>query len=216
MEFSELVKARHSVRLFRPDPVPAEVLRSIVRDAQRAPSTVNAQDWRVWIAVGGALEAIRSEYQARTSRNEPRRPDFPPTSGAGWSAAARARQKAFSASRTAAGLNAVKMASQAQLFHAPAVAYITIPDPANLWAVLDAGGFEAMFLLSAANHGLGAVPAYNLVTWPGPVKSVLGIPESEKLAIGIALGYEEDCPLNRFRSSRAPLEDFLVIRDEAA
>lgn len=213
MEFQELVRARHSVRLFRNDPIPEETLRAIVRDAQRAPSTVDAQEWKVWIAAGETLEAIRRECAALFDAKAPAGADLKPAAGSGWSEAARARMAAFSGARTAAGLDAAKLASQSRLFHAPAVAYLTIPDAGNPWAILDLGGFEVSFLLAAADRGLGAVPAYNLVKYPEPVKRLLGIPDTERLAIGIALGLEEDCPLNRFRSGRAPLEDFLVIRD---
>ena len=211
MEFSEVLASRHSVRFFEDRPLSEETLRGIVLDAQRAPSTVNAQEWRVWIATGSPLEAIRAEYASLNARKAAASADLQCAPGCGWSEAARSRQKAFSASRTAAGLDAVKLESQSQLFHAPAVAYLTIPKPVNPWAVLDLGGFEMAMLLAAASRGIGSIPAYNLVKHPEPVKKALGIPDSEALVIGVALGYEKDCPLNRFRSGRAPLDDFLKI-----
>lgn len=212
MEFKDVLAARHSVRRFLPDPVPEETLRDIVRDAQRAPSTVNAQEWRVWIATGETLEAIRSEYAALNAKAAPALADLQDLAKTGWSPAAKARQKAFAGARTAAGLDGEKLESQSRLFHAPAVAYLTVPAPANPWAVLDLGGFEMSMLLAAASRGIGSIPAYNLIKYPGPVKRLMGIPETEALVIGIGLGYEAECPLNRFRSTRAPLEDFLVIK----
>jgi nitroreductase len=50
MEFAELVEKRVSVRQFRPDPVPPEHVREMVRLAGLAPSPNNQQPWR-FIAV---------------------------------------------------------------------------------------------------------------------------------------------------------------------
>lgn len=41
--FRDVVRARHSVRSFPPDPVPEAVLRSVLEDAQRSPSKRNTQ-----------------------------------------------------------------------------------------------------------------------------------------------------------------------------
>jgi nitroreductase len=50
MEFAEVVEKRVSVRQFRPDPVPPEHVREMVRLASLAPSPNNQQPWR-FIAV---------------------------------------------------------------------------------------------------------------------------------------------------------------------
>ncbi len=50
MEFAELVEKRVSVRQFKPDPVPPEHVREMVRLAGLAPSPNNQQPWR-FIAV---------------------------------------------------------------------------------------------------------------------------------------------------------------------
>jgi nitroreductase len=50
MEFAELAEKRVSVRQFRPDPVPPEHVREMVRLAALAPSPNNQQPWR-FIAV---------------------------------------------------------------------------------------------------------------------------------------------------------------------
>lgn len=46
MEFAELVEKRVSVRQFKPDPVPPEHVREMVRLAGLAPSPNNQQPWR--------------------------------------------------------------------------------------------------------------------------------------------------------------------------
>jgi nitroreductase len=45
MEFSEVVGTRRSVRAYKPDPVPDEVLRRVLDGARMAPSANNLQPW---------------------------------------------------------------------------------------------------------------------------------------------------------------------------
>ncbi len=45
MEFLELVRRRQSVREYKPDPVPVEVLDRCFEAARRAPSACNSQPW---------------------------------------------------------------------------------------------------------------------------------------------------------------------------
>lgn len=45
MEFLDVIRARRSVRRFRPDPVPDEVLHSILDAGRLAPSPGNCQTW---------------------------------------------------------------------------------------------------------------------------------------------------------------------------
>ena len=59
MEFSQVVANRHSVRDFTDQPVSREDLVDIVRTAQKAPSWVNSQPWRVYAATGRTLRRSR-------------------------------------------------------------------------------------------------------------------------------------------------------------
>jgi len=45
MTFLELARARRSVRRFRPDPIPAAMVKQLVEAAAEAPSACNSQPW---------------------------------------------------------------------------------------------------------------------------------------------------------------------------
>ena len=62
--FSDLATARHSVRDFRPDPVPSQVLDAILDDARQAPSWSNTRPFMVALATGERAERLRSAYIA--------------------------------------------------------------------------------------------------------------------------------------------------------
>lgn len=46
VDFIELIKSRRSVRRFRPDPVPDELVRKLLEAGHWAPSANNSQPWR--------------------------------------------------------------------------------------------------------------------------------------------------------------------------
>ncbi len=46
MDFNEVVQLRHSVRSYRPDPLPPEILQQMLEAARIAPSAQNRQPWR--------------------------------------------------------------------------------------------------------------------------------------------------------------------------
>ncbi len=209
MNFAETLAARHSVRVFDPRPVDEAVLVDIIRDAQWSPSCQNTQPWKVWLSTGASLEAIRERYRRLHLEGAPAVRDFP--GGMEWSADCLENIRALGARRVAAGLLEAKEDSQSLLFHAPAVAYLTIPRLDNFWTGYDLGAFQQTLLLAAASRGIGSVPAWNLVKYPDVLREILGIPEDRMLVIGIALGYEADHPLNRLRSDRVPFESKLVV-----
>ncbi|MEM3466786.1 MAG: nitroreductase family protein, partial [Candidatus Jordarchaeales archaeon] len=46
MDFYEVVRTRRSIRSYKPDPVPDEVLKRVLDAARIAPSGSNRQPWR--------------------------------------------------------------------------------------------------------------------------------------------------------------------------
>ncbi len=58
MELSEVIKGRRSVRRFKPEPIPRDVIENILELAQGAPSAMNQQDWRFIVVTGVKKEAL--------------------------------------------------------------------------------------------------------------------------------------------------------------
>lgn len=58
MEVSEAIRGRRSIRRFKTDPVPKEVLEKILDLAQWAPSAMNGQDWRFIVVRGPGKEKL--------------------------------------------------------------------------------------------------------------------------------------------------------------
>ena len=56
--FAELVRTRRSVRDFRPDPIPEELLERVLADATWAPSWSNTQPYFVAVASGAQRDQL--------------------------------------------------------------------------------------------------------------------------------------------------------------
>ena len=99
---------------------------------------------------------------------------------------------------------------QTRLYDAPAICYLTIPKDSNQWSDYDLGAFGQTLMLAARGMGIDSMPAYEIVKFPESVKQIMNIPDSEWLAMGIALGYADMATrVNEYRAPRVPLDCLL-------
>ena len=59
MNFSDLIKARKSIRGFQNKAVPQALIDDIIEVAKWAPSSMNTQPWHVHVVTGEPLDRIR-------------------------------------------------------------------------------------------------------------------------------------------------------------
>ena len=71
-----LLQDRFSCRGYRPDPVPRDVIESIVTVAGRAPSWCNAQPWQVIVADTAETDRFRTALWDAATSGAPQ-PDLP-------------------------------------------------------------------------------------------------------------------------------------------
>jgi len=77
MDVIEAINSRKSVRSFKPDPVPREVLRTIIEAALRAPSWGNTQPWEFAVLGGEVMNKVRAAIVDKISSGEKPNPDLP-------------------------------------------------------------------------------------------------------------------------------------------
>ena len=77
MELEAAVRGRRSIRKFRPDPIPRNVLEDLLETARWAPSWGNTQPWEIYMITGEPLEAFRKANVAGMGNGEPLRNDVP-------------------------------------------------------------------------------------------------------------------------------------------
>jgi len=213
MDVYEALSARRSVRGFRSDPVPPEVLRRIFEAAQRSPSWCNIQPWRVWVTSGESTARLTAALTAAASASMPS-PDFPWPGE--YPAPYDVRRKecgvalygAMGVARDdRAGRQAAWMRNYVA-FDAPHVAIVAVDRRFGIYAALDIGCWLESVLLTATAEGVATCPQAALASYPAPLREQLAIPDELGILFGIALGYEDPAvPANACVTDRQPLED---------
>ncbi len=213
--FAGIVGRRRSIRAFRPEPAPRELLESVFSVALRAPSNCNTQPWQAHVASGQKLETLRERLPAEFAEGRLSM-DFP-YDGA-YQGVYRQRQLgAAQALYEACGIErSDKPARHAQFmrnfsfFDAPHVAFLFLPEPFGLREACDLGMYAQSLMLSMVAHGLGCCPQTALSMQCDTVREVLEVDSSNRLLFGISFGYaREDAPANQVRTERGALRDIV-------
>jgi len=218
MEVADAISQRKSIRAFKPDAVPQEILKEIVELALRAPSWANTQPWELAIVGGSKLEEIRRAYteKAQDLPNPdlafPR--EFPEPFDTRRRAVGRKLFEIMGISREDREKRRWWYMQGLALYGAPSVIYIYIDrsfylqgDTLNVWPIFDCGLIAENIMLLATKFGLGTIPAIQAVMYPDVLREILAIPDSKLMVLGIAIGYPNwDDPVNQFHSEREPLD----------
>jgi nitroreductase len=213
LSFVETVQTRRSIRAFSSTPLSGEVIRSVLGDAQRAPSNCNTQPWIVHIASGDAIEALSRALHAASAGGR-LSPDF------SWDESAftgvygdrrRTQGKLYyenlGVTRDDTEERRRASAANFSFFGAPHVAFLFMPVVGDCVRVAgDIGMYAQTFLLALAARGLGGVPQTVLGLYADTVRECLGIEANQKLLFGVSFGYlDVAAPANRLRMDRDEL-----------
>lgn len=217
--FDSLVRARHSVRGYRPDPVAPECIEQAVSTALCAPSNCNVQPWALHLVSGEALRTLGRAMIAAAQSGQPR-PDV--AMDTAYRATFRERQiDAAKALYGAMGIARDDMAGRQaaflrnlDAFGAPHAAFVFLPKAFGIREAADLGGFVQTFLLALTVQGLGSCAQGALSLYPDVIRQHLGLTEGPQLMCGIAFGHEDrDHPANAARTDRAGLDQMLTRHD---
>jgi nitroreductase len=214
MDFQKLVSQRHSTRSFSDKTVDLSLIKTIIEEAQTTASWVNSQPWKVYVATGQTLEKIKEDHLSLIEAGKKSAPIFPVLSRVGWQADQQDNMANWSEALEHSQLDQVEFWQlNRQLFKAPAILYFGLPKDSPDWSILDMGAFVQTATLSANNQGLGTMVAYEFVKFPVELASALEVDPNYDIVIGMAIGYEDDNPINAFRAKRRILDEVLVVKE---
>jgi nitroreductase len=216
MGLRESIEQRKSIRAFRPEPVPRKVMQEIMEKALRAPSWGNTQPWRVTGVGGKILESIVEDYLKKAAANDPPCPDiefpqaWPDSLSRRYKENGRMLFKVLGIGREDREKRDHHRLSMFRLFGAPQAIYLHQERTLSLYSIFDAGLLAQNITLLAAEMGIGTCFLAVSVLYPDVIRKYTGIPDSDRILIGLAVGYpDEDAPINQFRSEREPVETFV-------
>ena len=216
MNAIECITGRQSIRAFRPDPVPRELLLEVIDCARWAPSYKNTQPWEVAILSGDKKAALSELLLKKLENREPITPDLETPKS--WPEAEQKRINHLIQSRqeaTGIDLSAPKNVLRSKkanfrFYNAPHGIFLFQDKALTEWSLFDLGLFAQNLMLSAHAKGLGSVPQAFLTDYAKEVKEFLGLPESKRLVLGISIGYpDSEAPANALRSDRSDASELI-------
>lgn len=211
--FSDLVEQRRSVRGFKPDPVPRDIIEQVFNSAQRAPSNCNTQPWNVVIVSGAKCDELREKFTNAFTQGQIVM-DFPYDGQ--YQGVYRDRQydaanQLYSAQNIAREDKAKRNEAFMRnftFFDAPHVAFFFLPEPFGLREAADLGMYAQTVMLSLVAHSLASCPQTALSMSADVLREALDLPASERILFGLSFGYEDtEHPANNCRVGRADLSD---------
>lgn len=215
MEFKDVLAREHATRKFKDQRVSEKTVRKVIEEAQRTPSLLNSQPWRIYVAEGEVAKAIRKEHEEKTLANEEPHEEFDSLLKVEWDTFPSKNMATMSETLDYFLRGETDDFDQAQLklFNAPVIFFLTIPKQSPAWSIFDLGGFSQTLMLAANNRGLSTMPAHAFVKYPEVIRKYLNIPEDETIGIGIGLGYpNKKATINDYKSKRVPLDEILKIK----
>jgi len=216
MDVIEDIQSRKSVRAFKTDPVPREVLQAIMEAALRAPSWANTQPWEFAIVGGEVMKKLSAALVDKASSGAMPNPDIPMPSFEG---AYRERMQS-TGMRLFQEVGIVRDDSEARLnwmlsmtrfFDAPNAVIVYMEASLGEWSLIDIGLTLENLMLAAWHYGVGTCPEAAAVLYPEVLRSLLEIPESKRIILGLAVGYPDfSSPVMKFRTERESMEALVV------
>jgi nitroreductase len=216
MNAIDCITGRSSVRAFRPDPVPRELLLEVIEAARWAPSYKNTQPWEVAILSGDKKAALSELLLKKLENRDPITPDL--TTPKSWPEAEQKRIDHLIQSRqeaTGIDLGAPENVLRSKranfrFYNAPHGIFLFQDNALTEWSLFDLGLFAQNLMLSARAKGLGTVPQAFLTDYAKEVKEFLGLAESKRLVLGISIGYPDpESPANAMRSDRTEASELI-------
>lgn len=216
MDLMEAIATRRSVRAYKQDPVPQEVLLKIMEASLRTPSWANAQPWEFAIVGGRVMEELKEALARKATSGETPNPDIPwPTFPDPYRDRMRHSGRSLFQELGIARDDAEKrfqwLVSMIRFFDAPNGIILYMDRSLSQYLLLDMGMILQTIILAAWSYGLGTCPEVAVVQYPDVLRQLLKIPQSKLIVLGLAIGYPDtENAAALFRSEREPLETFIT------
>jgi nitroreductase len=220
MDFETLVHERRSIRGYKLDPVPREVIRNIIEIAKGAPSSMNTQPWFFHVITGEPLERIRQGNTERMLAGAGVQREIPMRGG--YEGIHRQRQievavqlfEAMGIERDDKEGRQDWVMRGFRQFDAPVSIVMTYDkslEPATI-SHFDLGAVTYGLVLAAWTRGLGTVINGQGIMQSAVVREHAKIPDWQTIMTCIAMGYpNDDFAANEVKSRRTPNDDIVTF-----
>ena len=226
MNITEAIRNRRSIRSFKTDPVPKEVLEEILKTCLWVPSSSNTQTWEFAVLGGTVLdelndkvvEKVKGEWDSDNLVYKNVTVDVPyPTLPEPYLKRAMDLRKTIDHHQFPPGTPHLEEKRYHYLLYggryygAPNVIIIYTERAFCPRAILDIGIISQTIALAALDYGLGTCLMSMPISWPEIVREHLDLPETKLIAQTVAIGYpNSEADINNFERKREPLDTFVM------
>jgi nitroreductase len=214
----DAIKQRRSVRQFLATPVSEMLILDVLNIAARAASGMNIQPWQVHVVTGAARDRVSAAVleKARDGRRCPEYEYLPAQMVEPH--LSRRRKVGFELYELyGIGRGDKEGRKWAELrnfefFGAPVGMFFVMDSYLTQGNWLDCGMFMQNVMIAAQEFGLQTCPQQAWCDYGEIVHSALGIPSSQIILSGMAMGYiDESARVNMLHSERVGANEFTVI-----
>ena len=218
MDIVTAVKERRSIRMFKPKPVPRELISELVEQARWSPSWGNTQAWELYVVTGEPLEKFKKANREKCVAGEAHMSEitmpeiWPETLKKRYVDVGKSVLTSLSIAREDVDARNQYYRDMFDLFGAPCMLLVCLGKNLKIeYAMLDVGLIMQAICLLAHDKGLGTCMLAASVRYPGLLRENLPIPEDQVVVIGTAIGYPDwESPVNNFERKRAELDEFVT------
>lgn len=215
MDYEEIAQDRRSIRGYKTDPIPREILEEIIHIAKHAPSSMNTQPWHFHVLTGEPLERIRKGNTEKMMAGSS--VDREIKLNHGYEGPHRERQieiavQLFEAMGIARDDKERRMdwvMRGFRQFDAPVSIVITVDKALadDTIAHFDCGAATYGLVLAAWSKGIGSVINGQGIMQSSVVRENANIPEDQVIMTCVAMGYPDDSFVaNDVKSRRTPTD----------
>lgn len=212
----ETIQARHSKRAYLAQPVPRELLETVLLSAADAPSSKNTQPWGVSVVSGQARNALSELMCSKFDQGESEEPDYiyhnEPLAPEFMQRARECGYGLFELKGIDRHDRRQRLAHNREnftFFGAPVALFFHLPADAERGNFLDLGFFMQNVMLGLVSVGLASCPQFSMTSYSQTIRAFLGL-QGRILVSGLAVGYPDpEALVNTYVPPRLPMHEFV-------
>ncbi len=213
-DLEQVIRERHSTRLFLPQPVPRELLDEALTLAVCAPSNSNIQPWHLVFASGPPRDRLVHALLEEAKRRPPNIPPLPASFQHYRRELGVQVYGSMGIAREDKASHDAAVLRNWEFFRALLGAIICMHRDLGLADALSVGMFVQTLLLALTARGLGTCVEVSIAGYPEIVRAELAIPPELSILCGLAVGYPDpDFPANRLHIGREAIGKNVVFLD---
>src|SRR6516162_3503281 len=213
-DLEQIIRERHSTRLFLPQPVPRGLVDEALALAVQAPSNSNIQPWHVVFASGPRRDRLVKTLLEEAQRRPPNIPPLPESFKHFRSELGAEVYGAMGITREDKAGHTAAVLRNWEFFRAPLAGIVCMHKDLGLTDALGVGMFLQTLLLALTARGLATSLEVSIAGYPEIVRAQLAIPEDLSILCGVAIGYPDpDFAANKLHVDREPIGKNVVFLD---